>query len=99
MPNASSAGSSSFKFPRHQCFRSLLASFFGTRNMGIRNRLQYWSGAALALAFFLAIVALANGTPATAQSTTADVVYGQFGSFTTNTWNNGGLNAAFERRF
>jgi sugar lactone lactonase YvrE len=31
--------------------------------------------------------------PASAQSTTADVVYGQLGSFTSNTYNNGGISA------
>jgi hypothetical protein len=45
----------------------------------------------LTLAFFL-MLALANGTPAAAQ-TTADVVYGQGGSFTTNAANNGGISA------
>jgi sugar lactone lactonase YvrE len=43
-----------------------------------------------AFAFFLAP---ASGTPAAAQSTTADVVYGQLGSFTTNAQNDGGISA------
>jgi sugar lactone lactonase YvrE len=47
----------------------------------------------LALVFFLAVLVLAHATPAAAQSTTADVVYGQGGSFTTNTPDNGGISA------
>jgi hypothetical protein len=36
---------------------------------------------------------MAGAQPAAAQSTTADVVYGQLGSFNTNTLNNGGISA------
>ncbi|MGA2688858.1 MAG: hypothetical protein ABSE85_12395, partial [Candidatus Korobacteraceae bacterium] len=36
---------------------------------------------------------MVGAQPASAQSTTADVVYGQLGSFTTNTQNNGGVSA------
>jgi sugar lactone lactonase YvrE len=93
MPTASSAGSASSELHTHQCLRSLLASFSSTGNKGRRNRLQHCSGAALSLAFFLAILALASGTPAAAQSTTADVVYGQMGSFTGGAGNNGGVSA------
>jgi sugar lactone lactonase YvrE len=39
------------------------------------------------------VVLAAAAQPASAQSTTADVVYGQLGSFTTNTPNNGGVSA------
>jgi NHL repeat len=38
-------------------------------------------------------LSLVGAQPASAQSTTADVVYGQLGSFTTNTPNNGGISA------
>jgi len=88
----SSPGSDAPALNTHQCLRSLVASYLGTRNLGIRNRLQHRSVAVLTLVFFLAVLALANGTPAAAQ-TTADVVYGQGGSFTTNTANNGGISA------
>jgi hypothetical protein len=90
---ASSVGSASPELHTHQCFRNLFASFVGTRNKDIGHKPQPLSGAGLALVFFLAVLALANATPAAAQSTTADVVYGQFGSFTTNTGNNGGVSA------
>src|ERR1017187_10222297 len=38
-------------------------------------------------------LSMVGAQPASAQSTTADVVYGQLGSFTTNTQNNGGVSA------
>ena len=46
-------------------------------------------------AFTLLIVGLSavGAQPVSAQSTTADVVYGQLGSFTTNTSNKGGISA------
>ena len=90
---ASSVGSASPELHTHQCFRNLFASFVGTRNKDIGHKPQPLSGAGLALVFFLAVLALANATPAAAQSTTADVVYGQFGSFTTNALDNGGVSA------
>jgi hypothetical protein len=59
----------------------------------MRNKPQPSPGATLALVFFLAVLGPANGTPVAAQSTTADVVYGQGGSFSTNTTNDGGISA------
>jgi len=40
MPTDSSAGSASSELHAPQCFRSLFASFFGTRKKGTRDRLQ-----------------------------------------------------------
>ena len=46
-----------------------------------------------ALALLIVGLSMVGAQPAAAQSTTADVVYGQLGSFTTNTQNNGGVSA------
>jgi hypothetical protein len=51
-------------------------------------------GFAVVLSILVGLVVLAAvAQPASALSTTADVVYGQGGSFTTNTQNNGGVSA------
>jgi len=46
-----------------------------------------------ALTLLIVGLSMVGAQPAAAQSTTADVVYGQLGSFTTNTANNGGISA------
>jgi hypothetical protein len=46
-----------------------------------------------ALTLLIVGLSMVGARPAAAQSTTADVVYGQFGSFTTGAQNNGGISA------
>ena len=55
---------------------------------------KHRSFSGLVLVLFLAALGVANGTPAVGQSTAADIVYGQGGSFASNTQNNGGISAS-----